>query len=927
MVTTNEDTGEGTFRAAIDSANNHFGPDTIRFNIPDISGTENGVIALQSPLPKITDDGLVILGTAQILIYNDEETYLPDIQITGFGIVNKAAPALQIGANNVHINYLFFIGFPGGGIYFQDMETGSVSGCYLGTEIEVDPDKRENEQGNGITIRGSTHILIGPSEGAPFGNLISGFNGQGIWISDSSAFNVVIGNEIGFNTKESQYFRSGNTMNGISITNDCYLNEIIGNRIGQSGEHGIMISNAGENFLIDNRIGTVSEFQENVANNGSGIYLEDGAQLNQVIGNQIGYNGGYGIVNAGSSTTRNLLSQNLLSQNVSGGIYNTDGGNMNLTPPVLESLIDNQLQGKAGTHQTIELFLDYENQGRFFLDTLIADNVGNFAGEIAMTSDSLNITATARDEFGNTSAFSLPLKVNSPEVRHELIVTNTTENGPGSFRAAIDSANLKIGPDTIRFNIPKTDPGFDLAKGVWVIKPNTPLSVILDDGLFIDGPSQASFLGEDLNPFGPEIVISGLEESSFGAGLTVLGMYTEIYGITINNFNGAGISLYKSGFANISGCYIGTNYDGMESAGNNDGIVLGYLTTNSVVGPTEYYPYGNLISGNKRIGLLLVDSARHNIIAGNQIGTNRDNSDTIGNKNEGLALTRSCHFNEIFDNTIMGNYHGVALFESQHNIIAHNSIGFLNNESVYGNKGSGILLWMNSSQNLIIDNQIGFNEDYGIYNEGLGTVKNIFSRNSFQNNGYGDIVNLNGANLELNPPTDLILNNNTLAGQAGPNQTIELFLHEDTTGIHFLDSLLTNTSGDFFYIFDTVPYQASILATARDIAGNTSEFSESYALTTATNDRNSSNTYLYQNHPNPTSHETNITFQIDQPSTINISLFDSNGTITKEILKAYPSPGQYTLAINVADLPQGVYYYRLTLPYGSQMTRKLVVIH
>lgn len=86
------------------------------------------------------------------------------------------------------------------------------------------------------------------------------------------------------------------------------------------------------------------------------------------------------------------------------------------------------------------------------------------------------------------------------------VVTNTSDGGPGSLRAAIEFANGNSGPDTISFAIPSTDPGCD--GGVCTIRPVTQLPPIGDGGMTIDAGTQTTF-SDDANPAGPEIEIDG----------------------------------------------------------------------------------------------------------------------------------------------------------------------------------------------------------------------------------------------------------------------------------------------------------------------------------------------------------------------------------------------------------------------------------
>jgi hypothetical protein len=71
-----------------------------------------------------------------------------------------------------------------------------------------------------------------------------------------------------------------------------------------------------------------------------------------------------------------------------------------------------------------------------------------------------------------------------------------------SLRGAINSANSNSGPDTITFNIPTTDPGYNLLTGWWTIHlgltavgPGVGLPTLVDSGTTINGFSQPGGLG------------------------------------------------------------------------------------------------------------------------------------------------------------------------------------------------------------------------------------------------------------------------------------------------------------------------------------------------------------------------------------------------------------------------------------------------
>ena len=923
IVTSNADSGEGSLRAAIEAANTQPGPDTIVFNIPGQSDSEAGSITLLTPLPDITDAGLVILGIASDS-FPEGGLPRPDILILGSSIMEEAPLGLTIKADDVHVSTIFIDGFDGGGIEFDSVEFGSVSGCFIGKGADDMEEKRSTGEGNGITIRSSKNVMIGPFAHAPNGNLISGFSQHGISIEDSSAFNVIVGNYIGVHPGFGRQFADGNGAFGISISEGSRFTEVLDNRVGQNQSGGIRIIGATENFIINNQLGTDIEFIDTLGNGGPGVLIMQEASKNSIVENHIGYNEDYGIKNIGSSSLQNRFSRNFISRNEQGGILNAQGSNQGIAKPSVDSILGTKITGKAGANHVIEIFFDEGSQGRWYVDSTRADSNGDFTLTLPEVPGDLNVTATARDSSGNTSEFSDP--VGTTNLQLNLIVSNTLDTGNGTLRAAIDTANSRVGPDTIRFNIPRSDPGFDETKGVWIIKPDTFYSFISDGGLFIDGPSQAKFDSIDTNPFGPEIVISGENEGSFGSCLVIANSGVEIYGLTIQNYRGNGIDILQPGEVVISGCYVGTDYAGMEEAGNNDGIVVGFKTNNVHIGPSDYYPVGNVISGNDRIGIFIVDSAMHNVVVGNQIGVNRDHSDVLGNGSRGLNIHG--HSNGIFDNYIGGNSgEGIGIFRGKGNLISSNYIG--TDETRLSNLGNGtaVYLWLGASRNQIIQNQIAYSNSYGIYTQGDTTVENIFSKNDFHFNNSGDIENVEGGNLELTPPTISSVSNSAVAGQASANQIVEIYVDQEDDGVIYLDSAITDSNGNFILnLQDPVPAQLSVLATARDTAGNTSEFSDPRLVTRISESEFGGHVLLFQNIPNPADRKTIIKYQVNKACHITLALMDDRGRLTNELLRAHVFPGSYSYELDVSNLVPGTYYYSLLLDGQRVAAHKMIVL-
>lgn len=102
-VTSTADSGAGSMREAIVSANSQAGADTILFNI---SGTGEQVIVLSSPLPAITE-GVSILGDSQP---NPNGTSSIRISVAAV-TMNGGEALLRIEAANCIVNQLSFSDF------------------------------------------------------------------------------------------------------------------------------------------------------------------------------------------------------------------------------------------------------------------------------------------------------------------------------------------------------------------------------------------------------------------------------------------------------------------------------------------------------------------------------------------------------------------------------------------------------------------------------------------------------------------------------------------------------------------------------------------------------------------------------------------------------------------------------------------------
>ena len=514
---------------------------------------------------------------------------------------------------------------------------------------------------------------------------------------------------------------------------------------------------------------------------------------------------------------------------------------------------------------------------------------------------------------------------------NEIIVINTNNDGDGSLRWALEQANSNAGSDRIIFNIPQSDANYDNEHGIWKIVPQSFLPTISDADLTIDGLSQSTFIGEDTNPAGPEIVIDGINVGADGDGLTISASNVTIIGLVINNFSQAGIYISSVLGGRVSACYIGTFFAGVSPAPNNYGIWL-YNSKEVLISPQDTLP--NVISGNNNTGIYLNGSS-HNIILGNIIGLQASGLDTLGNSLHGICIQDYSDSNEVVDNFIGGNGNGIYIARSNANMIANNFIGRGEDlEIQIGNTIEGINITGNSQGNTIMENMIGNNTNNGILIIGNQTIHNPISRNSITSNGELGIDNRYGGNIELSPPQILTITLTFISGTAPPNATVEIFADENNQGAIFLDTVTADASGNFSLTGEGFPADFFFTATATDAEGNTSEFSNAIKASTEVGKTISQNTpdrfSLYQNYPNPFNPETVIEYHLPKSSSVGITIFNLNGQRITTLLNKKQSAGSFELKWDGRNeeghpVSSGIYIYQIKAGEFSN-SRKMMLL-
>ncbi len=333
------------------------------------------------------------------------------------------------------------------------------------------------------------------------------------------------------------------------------------------------------------------------------------------------------------------------------------------------------------------------------------------------------------------------------------IVTNTKDAGYGSLRQAIICANTKPGLDTIKFNIPKSDAGFDESRGVFRIAALSSLPLITDS-LLVDGGTQTKFTG-DSNPgqlgTGGTVGVDGValgkvdapEVEIYGAPAAETGLYANVSRVEIRRLAIYGFSKMAIEFASttrvLERIYVRDNVIGSRAnafalpadrstSTHNDlqnvrfrGVRGGIIERN-LIGFSGGFGIGFSGNGNRD------NVVRQNEIRGNAVNVlNRDGIGFYSTDAQGTLVTenlivdnagpgyddmRSTGRHRVINNTITRNGFGTATAASQepYGIRVHQSDNSVFARNVITNNyGAGVFLAQTGSGNTLTQNSIHVN--------------------------------------------------------------------------------------------------------------------------------------------------------------------------------------------------------------------------
>jgi hypothetical protein len=330
VVNTN-DSGAGSLRAAIGSANAIPGLDLIHFDIP---GPGPHVIRLQSALPDITNPVIIDGYTQSGASPNTNAGFQTSNAVIMIQLDGQAGPFAGLtfagSSNSSAVRGLSIVNFGGDGILLTTSDN-TVDGCFIGVDASG---VRQGNGGVGVNITQVGMTIGGATPGAR--NVISDNTGDGVSVaaSSSGARSLVQGNFIGTDPTGTTAFGNGGA--GVSVGGSNTGAMIGGDASGagnliSANDVGVVVSGLSGIQVLGNRIGTDVTGTQDLGNTSDGVRLIGG--IGHTVGgsapgarNIISGNGGSGVLISILGRTHTVQG-NYIGTDVSGtsAIANLDG--------------------------------------------------------------------------------------------------------------------------------------------------------------------------------------------------------------------------------------------------------------------------------------------------------------------------------------------------------------------------------------------------------------------------------------------------------------------------------------------------------------------------------------------------------------------------------------------------------------------------
>lgn len=828
VVITTADTGNGSFRWAINQWINDPYADTIIFNIPTSdpgysSATGVWTISPDSTLPYVVKT-TVIDATSQSQNQGNTNPDGPEILIDGQGLLNWAL--CIISDNSVvkgfifgDFNYCIIISAYSGistnntirenyiGIDFSgDNAFPNTMGIYMDSGTTGNTITQNVISGNtmaGVVIdKSDCHFITGNIIGGNAEGTAAVPNGDGVMLNEAN-YNV-----IGGSSAAERNILSGNTNTGILMNNLCKHNTVKGNYIG-TDISGMQILSNYTGLLLQsqsnsNTIGGLTSNERNVisGNTEIGLYIES-SDSNKISANYIGPDAsGNDAIAIGDS----LVQGNGIELNVTAK-YNVTGG---YTAGERNIISGNRVYG----------FIYYGNCSYNPL-------IGNYIGTDVTGNSSLpNATGICMDAASNHNLIEKNLLSGNMSYGIFIVTNGTYYN---ELKGNLIGTNA-AGTDTV---------------------PN-------DIGLIIAGGARYNIIG-------------GLNASDRNI-------------ISGNRYDGIEMADQKTDSNQIIGNYIGTDITGTLRLSNSIGIGI---STN----PKHNLISNNLISGNKRMGMVIYENADSNKVISNKIGTAANGTSDLGNGSAGIAIAYGPKYNIIGE----VNFGNIIAFNDSGGVVIADALTKYNRisaNSMWSNTGMGIELFPPMSNA----------NDAGDVDMGPNDMMNYTVIISAEHNSTMGYTIVKGT-LDTHDPELCTVE----LFKAAAN----FFSHGD--GKIYLGSVMPDASGNFCDTVTGIINGEIITATATDELMNTSEFCANYTVTVYVSVDESEiieeNISIY---PNPSNGPASLIFTSGENQMVQIKIMNCLGQVIEGINTIHCFKGFNKISINNNNsLTAGLYILNL----------------
>jgi len=730
-------------------------------------------------------------------------------------------------------------------------QNNTVFGNYIGVAAD----------GNTPMPNGSTNVYIVNSPDNQIGglsadsaNVISGCPGNGILISGPTATgNMVVGNMIGTNFDGT--IAVPNESDGILIAGAAHDNTIRGgNLISGNGASGILIDNNSENTrVLNNLIGVNASNNGLIANQNYGVVIF-ASPSNTIEGNTICGSGRSGISLFGNGCMLNTISQNYIGTNQSSlpSLGNSWEG-IRIFQEAERNIIDNNI---ISGNQSHGIFI-YESTPDSIVIT--ANKIGTSVdgmSELSNGNDGIYIEGGTNTTIGGVSGKGnlisgnhTGINIMTSAAHHTTILGNLIGTNADGTAAIPNGEGIRL-QDPHDITIGGNGEGTrniisgNTGPGIWIFGPVTN-SIVSNNyigtditgelplpnniGIRMELGAENNYIGAGANGPGNLIAynttngISLDSDQNFVLGNVIQG--NGEYGIIINGSQNTiggptdedknylyghyigGLRVNHDGHDNlIEGNYFGTDHEGRL-----DLTEAGYGIM--VLGSSDNTVKNNLISGYRQYGIHITRSdpytdANRNWIEGNTIGLNASGDGYIPN-GHGIVIDSAAN-NTVFRNVVAGNTgNGIVVFDWQSRAVNNH----ISQNSIFDNGELGIDLLAVA---------------WGVTENDIPPLDPDTGSNNLQNFPNLDSISFAEGKVTLG---------GYLRTKSDSTYIIEFFssgVADDTgygEGEFYLgcDTVITNDTG-YVYFVTTLPIQGYgaqvITATATDLDGNTSEFSQ-----------------------------------------------------------------------------------------------------